>query len=140
MEATPKCACGNQRPDARIHFTRIGCPHESAALDPWHYTGIRSVHGDLQSAEFITLCKEKLPQRELPFTIGITGYLDFESDMLSETSAWCLDKLGRVAILLNGNFMFQRYVNGDYMMKYKENYGFSELKSGDIVDFTALLA
>lgn len=141
MEA-PSCDCGtqNQNPGASIHVFHPGCPDQKNGLDPWHYTGSRSYHGDLQSAEFLTLCKEKLPQRELPITLGRTGYLNFELNMLSETSAWCLDELGRVAILLNGNFMFQRYVNGDVLMKFKQYDGFSQVTDENLIVFTSMLA
>lgn len=140
MDQTTSCNCGsdNQNPQSPIHFFHLGCSN-TETLDPWHYTGSKSWHSDKRSADFINLCKLKLPKQKLPIRIGWTGYINADSDIFTNSNSWCFDEQGRVVILFNKILMFQRYTEGDLLMKSKDGITYNSVTSDDLNSFTSML-
>lgn len=136
-----QCECNSQiqDPQSSTHITHVGCSVQKSGLDPWHYTGSKLYHSDSIGASFIKLCKEKLPNTQLPIKIGWTGYINYSEELLAMTNAWCFDELGRVVILLNGEIIFQRYTEGDLLMKSTKKGAFTQVTHDNIVQFSKLL-
>lgn len=126
-----------QDPRSFVHVTTPKT-YNPAVVDSWHYVGNRSFFTDQTCADFINFCKKQLPERELPFTFGNTGYLTCDVSMLGQSNAWCLDRVGRIAILLNGTFMFQRYVEGDKLVG-TTGRGYNQISHDDLTRFSSML-
>jgi hypothetical protein len=129
-----ECSCGEQDPHSPVHWTKPGCEQHRDQIDPWHYTGNPNFHTDMESNNFIELCKLKLPQRPIDVTVSSTGYPRFnKNEML--TPGWCLDPLGRVFIILNGRAIFQRFTEGDLLMCSDNGSLYDQLTSKDMKQF-----
>ena len=141
VEKPEKCPCGtqNQSPTAFFHSVHVGCPDAKDELDPWHYTGIKGFHVNSNVPKFLEECKRKLPNRELPIWVGFTGYVNAKKSIFSEHDGWCLDKLGRVVVLLNGALMFQRYLEGDLIMKSHDGNMFDSMGNDDLNTYSKML-
>lgn len=139
MSATQDCECTIQDPRSCIHVTTIACTRHQTKPNPWHYTGNSKYHSDDNSAAFIDLCKKYLPSRELPIRLGNTGYLNMSPEDLKQPNGWCLDELGRAAILLNGVFMFQRYTEGDVLVQSTDGQMFERVTRAEINSFVPQL-
>ena len=108
----------------KIH---LGCPLHNTKMNEWHVRDNRSNYVDKNSAAFIALCKEKLPKKNLIFTIGLTGYVNVDRSVLDGSNCWCQDDTGRMIILVNGNLLFQRYQKGDILMLTTNGYSYSAI-------------
>ncbi len=127
---TEVCGCVKD-PQASIYETCVKC-YISDKLDPWHYTGTRAFHSDNESLEFISVCKQKLHRRELPIRIGWTVYVNADRSIFEQSNAWCPDEYGRTVILLDEYLLFQRYTEGDLLMKSKDGIMYDSVTSDDL--------
>jgi len=131
------CFCSGQNSQSPIHLTCFSCHPLHSHVDPWHYTGDPSFHSDSTSSQFIFLCKSVLPFLEIPMKLGITGYLTVTEDNIS--NRWCTDSFGRISIIINNSFMFQRYTHGDILVEKVPLHGYKCLSSSRISDLITQL-
>lgn len=145
-----KCSCGleDQHPQVPIHISHIDCSNKDNTIDAWpfgreplggswHVTGHRSYHSDDKSAQFIKICKERLVQRQLPIKIGWTGYINSDAILSEEANGWCLDTEDRMVVIFNGMLIFQRYKEGDILMRSIDGYTYGEFRGADMDDMIA---
>jgi hypothetical protein len=140
MSTESFCNCPKLDPSSPLHITNLGCPHHlNEKVDPWHYTGSRKMHSESNHANFIELCKKKLPQQKLPIEIGWTGYVNANEEIFKLSNSWCLDEVGRMVILMDGYLIFQRYTQGDILLKSSNGITYNSLYDNEIDQFTTTL-
>lgn len=86
--------------------------------DPWHVHGSPTFH--ILDISMINLVKSRLGNRQLPITIGNTGYIYLTSKQISDLApGWCLDPANRLVFIWDNKLIFQRYTcGGDWMYGY----------------------
>lgn len=121
-----------------LSFIISGNPEEDME---WHVTGGHKPCGNKNESKFSKLCREKLPYRDLPIRVGDTGYINCDKSILSGENCWCKDSFGRMAIILNGKFMFQRYMEGDdWRVSENGSHSFDVVTQEELINFTAQLS
>lgn len=84
--------------------------------DPWHYQGDSNWFKCDYGQDFIQLCKQKLPQKSLPITVGSTGYINLTELIPKGTYAWCNDAVDRFVCVIDDVLVFQRMQHGHLLM------------------------
>ena len=130
-----ECICGKQSVSGFMHIIDSKCRAHDGVLDPWNYTGNPSWDKSDKPQEFLALCKDKLPKKDLPIRIGHTGYVNANKDIFQLPNSWSHDELGRMVILLDGLLMFERYIHGDLIMGSKDGSSFSAINRDRFQDF-----
>jgi len=85
------------------------------------------------------LCRDKLPQQNLPIKVTSTAYIEANNKIFKLNNSWCLDELGRTVILLDGFLIFQRLIHGDRLMKSSDGRTYDLCCNDDIKDFMSKL-
>lgn len=128
------CSCENLNhgDDRFINVTCLKCT-KNDVLDSWHYTGSKLFHSDDVSKNFLEFCKSKLKKKDLPITIGWTGYVNANKNIFSLENSWCTDELGRIVILIDKHLLFQRYTNGDIIMISSDGISYEQI-TGKVIE------
>jgi len=85
----------------------------------WHYEPYDKMPAYPIGKEFMKLCQAHLPRNDdLPLTINSTGYIDATGLLPYPRRYWTLDPVGRMVIVIDNFFFFQRYQTGELV-----NYG-----------------
>ena len=94
-------------------------------VDPWHYTGSSDWHKDSRGEALMQLTKERLSEIDIPVVIGGTGYPIIKE--VINGYGWTIDPVGRMIILLDHTFIFQRMKEGSLLLSGSTKRGSSSI-------------
>jgi hypothetical protein len=112
--------------DSFFHSQKLGDPilddgvnivSRGVVVDRWHTHGNANMFKNDENRNVLDLVKQRLPRIELPIYIGSTGYIELSTFINTHANCWCTDQLGRVVFVVDDVLYFQRYENGDRIMK-----------------------
>ena len=120
------CSCSDQ--------TEVVKTKDGKNVDKWHTFGPKCPE-DTPEKRLIKIVKEKLQRKEIPITIGWTGYIDLLMPMSEYPNSWCLDETSRPVFIYNNKLYFQRYENGGPLMQGPLSRGiFNDMTSEDEIN------
>lgn len=118
-------------------YTMTSLQQSVPMCNSWHYEGDVNWFKCEYGKDFIQLCKEKLPNKSLPITIGRTGYIHLTELIPKDTYVWCEDDVGRFVCVIDDILVFQRMQQGHLLMYGRINSinsTFSDQATSDIVE------